>query len=159
MLGPKVSWNGQILESSDDTLILMVFKMLSCLGAEVPLAEAEINQENNVWLFALSYANVLRLHVSVDERLWMEEFKSGQNLSHDFTGGPHWELLVAELKQRVQIWAKNPHDHAVEVTLHAEVVDLWHTRYHKEINLSVERFGRHLRLPYSRFITVASYCS
>ena len=47
--------------------------MLSSFRITVPLGEAEINYVNNVLLFTMSNQEVVRLHISVNEVIIVEE--------------------------------------------------------------------------------------
>jgi hypothetical protein len=97
--------------------------VFSGLWVSVALGEPEVDDVDNVLLFAVTDEEVVGLHVSVDEVVIMQEFKALDHLVCDHEGGLDCEFTFAVVEQIFQTWAQQVHHHCVVVALHAEPVD------------------------------------
>ena len=101
--------------------------MFACFGITIPLGEAEINYVNNVLLFTMSNQEVVRLHISVDEVIIVEELKPLNHLVGNHERSLNSKLTLTEVEGVLKTWTEEIHNHCVVVALDTEPMDCWNT--------------------------------
>ena len=96
--------------------------MLPGDGIYITLREAEVDNVNDLFLAAGTDEEVLRLDVSVDKLLAVEVLHPLNALESEHRDCLLCELAVTELKEGIQCWPKDLHNHDVEVPFPAEVL-------------------------------------
>lgn len=71
-----MSVDGSVASCARQVFILPVGDVLVCSGIPVLLGQAEVNDVDQVALFAQTHQKVVRLHVSMDEVLGVDVFNS-----------------------------------------------------------------------------------
>ena len=107
--------------------------MLSSLGVSESLSKAEVNHVQQMLFFVYSYQEVIRLHVSMQEMVVMQELNPLHHLVSQHQHCLQRKLPLAEGHEILQAGTQQVHDHRVIVTLHSEPVDRWNTNYHMSL--------------------------
>lgn len=140
----------QILNCTYDTFIISVCDVLASLWVEVALTKSEIDEVDDVGLLSLSYADVFRLHVPMDEVVGVHDLKPAKDLVENVADRGHRELLVTELEQLHQVWPQDAHNHAIELPFYTKVVDRGYAGF---VSLSLISFTYGFPINAGRFLT------
>lgn len=87
------------------------------------LGQAEINDIDLVATLADSHEEVVRLDVTVDERLSVNVLDAGDELVGKEKNGLQGELAVAEVEQVFQAGSKQVENHGIVITLCSKPAD------------------------------------
>lgn len=97
--------------------------MLSCLGISVPFRQAEIDYVNNVLFLSMANEEIIRLHVSMNEVIVVQELKSLDHLVSNHKSSFYCEFALAEVEGVFQTRTEQVHDHGVIVALDTKPMD------------------------------------
>ena len=103
--------------------VVFVWDVLACFWVAISLGEAEIDNVNNVLLFAMTDEEVIRFHISVNEVIIVQELESLDHLVRYHERRLDCEFALAEVKRVLQTWTKQVHDHGVVIAFDSEPVD------------------------------------
>ena len=78
---------------------------------------------NYVLFFAMADQKVIRLHITMDEVIIVQEFQPLNHLISNHQSGLDCEFTLAKIKCVLETWAKKIHDHSVVITFHSEPVN------------------------------------
>lgn len=116
----QVSVNGGVTGSSSQVLVLSVGNVEVRLGVAVLLGEAEVDDIDLVATLADAHQEVVRLDVTVDERLGVDVLDARDELVGQQENGLERELAVAEVEQVLQTGAEQVQHHGIVVTFGTE---------------------------------------
>ena len=123
LLNAEMCIDTSVASRARQGLIVFVWDVLSCLWIAISLGEAEIDNVNNILLFAMTDEEVIRFHVSVNKVIIVQEFESLDHLVRDHQRRLYCEFALAEVECVFETGTKQVHDHGVVVALDAEPVD------------------------------------
>jgi hypothetical protein len=112
-----VSVDASIAGGTSQVLVLSVRNMEMRLGIAVLLGKTEINDIDLVAALANAHEEVVRLDVTVDERLGVDVLDAGDELIGEKKDGLQRELAVAEVEKVLQGRAEQVQDHGIVVAL------------------------------------------
>jgi hypothetical protein len=116
-----------ITRGPSQVLVLPIRDVEMGLGVTVFLGQTEINNIDLVTTLANAHEEVIRLDVTVDERLGMDVLNAGDQLVSKEKYGLQGEFAVAEVEEILQTGAKEIENHSIVVTLGSEPADKWDT--------------------------------
>jgi len=97
--------------------------VLSCFWISIPFSQTKVNHVDDVLFFAVANKEVVGLHISVDEMIIVQEFKSLDHLVRQHQSRFDCEFALAIVEEVFQTWPKQIHNHSVIVTFNSEPVD------------------------------------
>lgn len=112
--------DGGITSGTSQVLVLSVGNMEVSLGVSVLLGQTEIDNVDLVTSLANTHQEVVRLDISVDERLGMDVLDARDELIGQKQDSLQGELSVAEVEEILQAGAKEIEDHGIVITLSSE---------------------------------------
>lgn len=116
-----------VTSSAGQTLVVLIRNVLSGLWVTVPLSETEIDDVNYVLFLSMADQEVVRLHVSMNEMVIVQEFESLNHLVRDHERSFNGEFSFAEIESILQTGSQQVHYHRIVVSFHSEPVDAWNT--------------------------------
>lgn len=108
---------------SRQVLILTVWNMKMRLGVAVLLGQTKINHVDLVSPLADAHQKVVRLDVTVNERLGVNILDPGDELIRQQEHGFQGEFAVAKVKEILQTRSQQIEDHSIVVTLGSKPAD------------------------------------
>jgi hypothetical protein len=112
-----VGVDGSVTGSTSQVLVLSVWDVEVCLRITVLLGQTEIDHVDLVATLANAHEEVVRLDITVDERLGVDVLDAGDELIGEQEDGLERELAVAEVEEILQGRAEQIEDHGVVVAL------------------------------------------
>ena len=91
-----------VTSSAGQTLVVLVRNVLSGLWVTVPLSETEIDDVNYVLFLSMADQEVVRLHVSMNEMVIVQEFESLNHLVRYHERSFNGEFSFAEIESILQ---------------------------------------------------------
>jgi hypothetical protein len=122
-----VGVDGSITSSSGQVLVLPIRDVEMGLGVTVFLGQTKIDDIDLVATLANAHEEVVRLDITVDERLGVNILDAGDELIGQQKNGLQGELSVAEVEQILQTRSEEIKNHGIVVTLGTEPADKWDT--------------------------------
>jgi hypothetical protein len=119
----QVGVDGRIAGSSSQVLVLTVRDVEVRLRVAVLLGQSKIDHVDLVAALANTHEKVVRLDVTVDERLGMDVLDAGDELVGEQENRLEREFAVAEVEQVLQARAEQVQDHGIVVALGAKPAD------------------------------------
>lgn len=123
LLDTKVSIDASVASRACKRFIVFVWDVFACFWVAISLGEAEIDNVNNVLLFAMTDEEVIRFHISVNEVIIVEELESLDHLVRNHERRLDCEFALTEVECIFQTWTKQIHNHGVVVALNAKPVN------------------------------------
>ena len=118
-----MSIDTSISGSSCQTLVVLVWDVLSSLRVSVSLGQAKVDHMNDVLLFAMANQEVVWFHVTVNEVVIVKEFKSLYHLVSNHQSSLDCEFTFAEVESVLETRPQQVHDHRIVVSFHSKPVD------------------------------------
>jgi hypothetical protein len=115
--------NRGITSSSGQVLVLPIRDVEVGLGITVLLSQTEINNIDLVAALADTHEEVVRLDITVDERLGVNVLDARDELISEEKDGLQGEFSVAEVEEVLQAGSEKIEDHGIVVTLGTEPAD------------------------------------
>ena len=113
----QVGVNRGIAGSTSEVLVLSVRDVEVCLWVTILLGQSEINYIDLVAALANAHEEVVRLDVTVDERLGVNVLDAGDELVGKQKNRLQRELAVAEVEEIFEGGAEQIENHGVVITL------------------------------------------
>lgn len=115
-----MSVDAGIAGGTSQVLVLSVRNVEVSLGITVLLGQTEIDNVDLVAALANAHKEVVRLDITVDERLGVDVLNAGDELVGEEQDGLQGELAVAEVEEILEGRAEQVQNHGIVVTLGAE---------------------------------------
>ena len=119
----QVSIDGSITSSTSQVLVLTVWDVEVSLRVTVLLGKTEINDIDLVASLTNAHEEVVRLDITVDERLGMNVLNAGDELICQQQNSLQGELSVAEVEKILQTRSKEIKDHGIVITFGSKPAD------------------------------------
>jgi hypothetical protein len=116
----QVSVDAGVTGGTSQVLVLSVWDVEVGLGIAVLLCQTEINDVDLVAALANAHEEVVRLDVTVDERLGVDVLNAGDELVREEKDSLQRELAVAEVEEILEGGAEQVQDHGIVVALGTE---------------------------------------
>jgi len=109
-----------IAGGTSQVLVLSIRDVEVSLGITVFLGQTKIDNVDLVAALANAHEEVVRLYVTVDERLGVDVLDAGDELVGEEKDGLQRELAVAEVEEVLEGGAEQVQDHSIVVALGTE---------------------------------------
>jgi hypothetical protein len=107
--------------------VVLIWNMFSCLWVSISLSKSEIYDIDYVLFLAVSNEKIIGFHVTMNEMIIVQEFKSLNHLIAYHQGSLNCELSLTIVEKVFQTWSKQVHYHCIVVTFNSEPMNAWNT--------------------------------
>lgn len=115
--------DGGIASSASEVLVLSIRDVEVSLRVTILLGQSKVDNIDLISTFANAHQEVVRLDITVDERLGVDVLNTGDELIRQEENGLQGEFPVAEVEQILQAGSEEVQDHGIVITLGAEPAD------------------------------------